>query len=217
MAVKEHTRGRVKPLHVYEGQAIQRARGTLWQLREAGHVPSGLSVDEPGRVPVEWRDAQGRRHRLRPYATHLWEAVLYRLPDEAKALRQAQRDADTRWSDTLARARRRAYLEGVVATLPRDVKALRARALDQARRFAVMLPDLLFGRAEERVGGVDEASLAAVDDALRDLLGALERARYRFDAAAAERLRTELRAFDARDDEQLQRFLADQVEAAKAP
>jgi hypothetical protein len=217
MAESEHTRRRVKPVHVYEGTTVQRARGALWQLREAGHVPPEVGGDDRARVPIEWRDAQGRRRRLRPYGTHLWEAFLYRLPEEAAAARQAEKEAQARWNERHLRAQRKARLEPMVATLPTTAAELRERVLGRARTFAAKVPDLLFGPGAERVGYVDAETSAAIAEALGDLVNALERARYRLDGAAIARLRTELNALEAREDGPLQRFLAAQVEAVSAP
>jgi hypothetical protein len=215
MATEQSSKRSARGLHVRDGLRVQVVRGLLHELREAGHVPAELEVDELARAPVEWSDAQGRRHRLRPYGTYPWEAVTYRLEHEIEEQRRAEAAAQARWEDAHMRAKRRARLEQAVAQLPACVADYRAGVLQQARSFAGVFQSLLFGKGDDCLGSIDAASRAEVDEALSAMLEALDRARFTFNRGAADRLRAELRALEARDDEQLQAFLEAQGAAVR--
>ena len=207
MATEQSSKRSVRGLRVRNGLRVQNVRGLLPELRAAGHVPAALKVDEVGRTPVEWTDDQGRRHRLRPSGTYPWEAVTYRLDHEIAEQRRAEAAEVARWEGAHERAKRRAQLEHAVAHLPTSVADYRAQVLQRARTFAGVFQSLLFAKGEDCLGGIDDAATAEINDALAEMLAALDGARFRFDRAAADRLRAELRALEARDDDQLQAFL----------
>jgi hypothetical protein len=214
MATEFASKRKACKLHTYEGLRVRRVRGLLAQLRSAGHVPAELEVNEAARTPVDWTDGEGRRRRLRPYAKSLWEAVTYRLDHEVDRVRRAEAAESDRRRGAHERAKRRAQLAPEVARLPSSAVEYRARVLAQARTFTMFFRGLLFGQGELCVGGVDEQSQAEIGEALDEVLDILQRARYRFDRAAADRLRAELLALDARDDDQLQAFIAAQTSRA---
>ncbi len=215
MATEQSSKRSARGLRVRNGLRIYSVFGPLPELRAAGHVPAALEVDEVGRTPAEWTDVEGRHHRLRPYGTHLWEAVTYRLEHEIAEQRRAEVAEQIRWEGAHQRAKRRAELEQAVAHLPASVAEYRARVLQQARSFAGVFQSLLFGKGQDCLDGIDDAAREEVNDALGEMLAALDRARFRFDRAAADRLRAELRVLAARDDDQLQAFLQAQGAAVQ--
>jgi hypothetical protein len=204
-ALRAKLRSKVE-LREFGGTHSRMARGLLEQLRAAGWIPAGVRIDEGDRRRYEWRDREGRRCLLRPYATYQWEAKRHLLPHERAAARQADVERRQRYESDREFARRRRDLQSDIEGMPASLADYRREVLEMADTFL---------RAIERVASdfwdgchVDEDSADELRAAIATIRATLAGATYHYTAKHRERLRAELQRLDAKGDEGLQRFLA---------
>ncbi len=196
------------------------ARGLLSQLRAAGFVPASVAAEESGRVAVEWRDAEGRRCVLRPYAVHQWEVRRERLPDERDELRRLEQEREKQLAAEYERDRetreQRARLERHANVYPESAAAFRDEL--------IAIADVFLGSIERATDGnhyegcsIDEGSQDEVRAAIASIKATLSAATWLHDPRGKARARAELARFDARNDEHLQAWLRRTVGDEGAP